>query len=334
MNKSVQLPFFVPGFATYHNTAAVELICANHPHAKNQLFNQRMDLMCERDFLFGYYSSPKIAVPDAGVFSFPNMDRYCISMIYAHSVYREIIREMIDKGSYIYLTCIDDYYLPGKSWYMEKHRIHDGILCGYDDIEDTFTLAAYDNNWIFREIRVPQESLKASIDAALEDGHNVCLSAIVVRNKTIELDVAGILKKLKEHLNSVIEKYSLEEKGIVRGTAVYECLELYFDKILDASIDPQKVDWRVMRILWDYRYCMCNRMRAIEEKLDLGNERSENYEKIVKETDRLRMLFAFYHQKPKDSTLQIVKNGMCRLKEVERQELALFISKMEEVINK
>lgn len=331
MIKNVQLPFFIPEFATYHNTAIVDLAFFNKSHAENQLHNQRTELTCERDFLFGF-SSPKITVPDANLFTFPNMDRHCVSMIYAYPFYREIIREMIDTGSYIYLSCIDDYYLPGKSWYMEKHRIHDGIICGYDDTDNTFTLAAYDNNWIFREIRIPQESYKASIDAALEAGNNVRITAVVIRDNVIELDLQGLLNKLKGYIESDIQKYSLEEKGTVRGMAVYDCLDLYFDKLLDASISHEKMDWRIMRILWEYRVGMYKRICAIEDNLKLENERSESYEKIVKETDKLRMLYAFYHQKPKESTLRVIKNGMNRLKEVEKQELALLISKMEEAI--
>lgn len=331
MNKCVQLPFFIPDFATYHNTAIVDLACKDKPDAQAQLFNQRIELVCERDFLNGF-SSPKITVPDANVYTFINLDRHCVSMIYAYPFYREIIREMINTGSYIYLSCIDDFYIPGKSWYKEKHRIHDGILCGYDDNDDTFTLAAYDSDWMFRLIRIPQESYEESMKAALESGNNVRLTAIVVRDNKTELNLSEIFKKIKAYSASDLQKFPIDGSGSIKGMAVYDYLELYFDKLLDQSIEHEKMDWRVMRIIWEYRACMQKRIEAVETKMGLENQASSEYGTIVKETDRLRMLYAFYHKKQKDSLMNTIRDNMHKIKEQEKHILETFLERMEKEI--
>ena len=331
MRESKQLPFLVPDFATFHDTAVAEMAYIDKSHARAQLLNQRMELACGRAFLTGF-SSPQVTIPDAKIYTFPGMHRHCVSMIYAYPFYREIIQKMINAGSYIYLSSIDDYYIPQKSWYHEEHRLHDGILYGYDDCDDTYTLAAYDTNWIFRSFRIPQKALEESIHSALESGGNVRFIAVLVTEKEIELDVPGILKKLKEYISADFSKYPLDGNGIIKGIIVYDYLDIYFDKLLDGSIQHEKMDWRVLRIIWEYRIGMLKRLRAVEEKLQIDTSISTAYGDLVQETDRLRMLYALYHRKKKDSLLLAVKNGLLDLKAKERTLLEQFVQKVEEAI--
>lgn len=331
MNKSKQLPFIVPDFATFHDTAIAEMAYIDKPHANAQLLNQRVELACGRAFLTGF-SSPQVTIPDAKIYTFPGMHRHCVSMIYAYPFYREIIQKMIDAGSYIYLSSIDDYYIPQKSWYHEEHRLHDGILYGYDDCDDTYTLAAYDTNWVFRSFRIPQKALEESIHSALESGGNVRFIAVLVTEKEIELDILGILKKLKEYINADFSKYPLDGNNIIKGIVVYDFLDIYFGKLLDGGILHEKMDWRVLRIIWEYRVVMLKRLRAVEEKAQIDFSFSTAYEDLVQKTNRLRMLYAFYYKKKKDSLLLTVKDGLMELKMKEKDLLEQFIQKVEEVI--
>ena len=331
MNKSKQLPFIVPDFTTFHDTAIAEMAYIDKPHANAQLLNQRVELACGRAFLTGF-SSPQVTIPDAKIYTFPDMHRHCVSMIYAYPFYREIIQKMIDAGSYIYLSSIDDYYIPQKSWYHEEHRLHDGILYGYDDCDDTYTLAAYDTNWVFRSFRIPQKALEESIHSALESGGNVRFIAVLVTEKEIELDILGILKKLKEYINADFSKYPLDGNNIIKGIVVYDFLDIYFGKLLDGGILHEKMDWRVLRIIWEYRVVMLKRLRAVEEKAQIDFSFSTAYEDLVQKTNRLRMLYAFYYKKKKDSLLLAVKDGLMELKMKEKDLLEQFIQKVEEVI--
>ena len=331
MNKSKQLSFVIPDFSAFHDTAIAEMAYIDKPHANAQLLNQRMELACGRAFLSGF-SSPQVTIPDAKIYTFPGMHRHCVSMIYAYPFYREIIQKMIDAGSYIYLSSIDDYYIPQKSWYHEEHRLHDGILYGYDDCDDTYTLAAYDTNWVFRSFRIPQKSLEESIHSALESGGNVRFIAALVTEKEIELDVPGIIKKIKEYLQADFSKYPLDGNGIIKGIIVYDYLDIYFDKLLDESISHEMMDWRVLRIIWEYRVVMLKRLRAVEEKLQIDTSISTAYGELVQETDRLRMLYELYHRKKKDSLLLAVKNGLLELKNREKNLLGQFVQKVEEAI--
>ena len=59
---------------------------------------------------------------------------------------------------------------------------------------------------------------------------------------------------------------------------------------------------------------------------------STAYEDLVQKTNRLRMLYAFYYKKKKDSLLLAVKDGLMELKMKEKDLLEQFIQKVEEVI--
>lgn len=331
MNTSNQLPFFVPDFASFHDTAIAELAYAKKPYAKMQLLNQRTELVCERDFLTGY-SSPKIKIADANLYTFPYMHRHCVSMIYALPFYKEIIRKMIDTGSYIYMCGMDDFYFPGKSWFHEKHRLHDGIICGYDDGDNTFSLATYDKDWLFRHIRIPQESFVDSVKSAVEMGGTARLIAVVIKDKEITIDVPEILTRIKKYLASDLQEYPVDGSGTVKGMAVYDYLDIYFDKLLDESILHEMMDWRILRIIWEYRKGMLKRLRAVEENIQIDFSISTAYGDLVQETDRLRMLYALYHRKKKNTLLLSVKNGLLDLKAKEKDLLEQFTQKIEEAI--
>ena len=136
MNKSKQLPFVIPDFSTFHDTAIAEMAYIDKPHANAQLLNQRIELACGRAFLTGF-SSPQVTIPDAKIYTFPGMHRHCVSMIYAYPFYREIIQKMIDAGSYIYLSSIDDYYIP-RNVLLDIYENHPEIMFNPKYIGATF----------------------------------------------------------------------------------------------------------------------------------------------------------------------------------------------------
>ena len=77
---------------------------------------------------------------------------------------------------------------------------------------------------------------------------------------------------------------------------------------------------------------MLKRLRAVEENIQIDFSISTAYGDLVQETDRLRMLYALYHRKKKDTLLLSVKNGLLDLKAKEKDLLEQFTQKIEETI--
>ncbi len=329
MNDKVALPFHVPMFATTQGQAAPGIAIENHPNAFNAVLNQCTTISCTRRFLRGL-TTPQTGVPLLRIHSFPFLERYTISFRYAHQYCKEIIKHMLDDGFYVYYHCADDFYLPGKSWYGIRHMAHDGIICGYDETESTYSIAAYDINWIFRLIQIPQKCFMEGLESCIENKQFGNITAYKMKDVDVQLDEGLILKYLKEHLNMTIDKVSLESDDGVSGIVVHDLLAMYIDRLKDESIPHDKMDWRALRPVWEHKKCMLERIRRIEEKHAWEPVYSKQYEPLVELANRVRMMYAIYHKTSKKAILDGIHNGLLELGKREFEILSEFTVKMEE----
>ena len=330
MPDSVSLPFCVPWFAYAHIHAAPGIAIAQHPTGYNGYLNQCTTLECNRQFLMGF-SSPQISLSRATVYSFGFLEKYCVSLRFANKFKHEIIKQMLDDGFYVHFSNVDDYYLPGKSWYGVRHFNHDGIICGYDEADKTYSIAAYDNNWIFNLIRIPQDCFTKGVYSCMKDKLYSILTAYRVDPTcVVKLDEKMILQYLKEYIENTFDKFPLDQLGRVEGIAVQDFIVLYLDKIKDGSIPIEKIDWRILRPVWEHKRCMLDRIKAIEELYNWDPKFSSQYAPLVEDSNRIRMMYAVYCKTHKESLLDKVQKGIIAFKEKEEEILKEFVKRMEE----
>lgn len=329
MSESVMLPYQMPFFATTQGIASAGIAIMAHPTAYNAVLTQSTALNCTRRFLKGY-TTPQIGIPRAGIYNFPFFERQTVSLKFAHSHCREIIKQMLDEGYYIYYTEVDDFYMPGKSWFGIRHHNHDGIICGYDESDKTYSIAAYDVNWVFNLIRIPQECFMEGLASCLAQEQYGNLIGYKITQDDIPLKEGTMRWYLKEYLKADIEKFSLEDEGEVVGIAVHDFLAMYIDKLKDGSIPSEKMDWRALRPVWEHKRCMLDRIRAIEARRNWNDELSAAYEPIVEEANRLRVMYSIYHKTKKASLLDGIRNGLLHIKKAEKEILTTFVERMEE----
>ena len=331
MEGRVTIPYAVPMFKCFQYAAAACIAFSDDPNGETQIFNQCTNIGCQRDFLRGW-SSPKPAMRGSSLYNFGNILRYSIHLRYAKEYCNAIIHDMLADGKYVYFNNFDDYYLPEKSWYLIKHRPHDGIIFGYDDAEGVYDVLAYDTEWVFRPIRISQDAFEESMIKSLEVGYEALIVGIISRCIPIELDVKGICDKLKKYLDSDLEKYPPEKDGVVEGIITHEYFAKYVEMLMDGRIEHEMMDWRVLRVVWEFRLCMQKRLEAVEQKLGMDNEISSEYAELVRESDRLRMIYAVYHKNQRQALLIPVRDGLRALMERERIILERFIDKAEGVM--
>lgn len=328
MAKSVSLPFEMPLFATTQGSAAAELAMIGHPSAYNQTLNQCTSLYCTRRFVKGF-TTPQVSVPNVGIYSYRFMERYPVNFRYSQKYCLEIIKSMLDDGMYIYYHAVDDFYLPGKSWYGIRHLHHDGIICGYDDNDGTISIAAYDINWVFRLIRMPQECFIKGLESSLEAKQYGNMTAYKVRENTVvDINESEMLRFLREYMDSSFDKYPADKDGEVRGIVVHDYLAMYIDKLKDGSIPYEKMDWRALRPVWEHKKCMLDRIKAVENKNGWSNELSERYAPVVEKANRIRMMYAMYHKNHNDKLLDKIRDGLLELVDSDREIVGEFISRL------
>jgi hypothetical protein len=332
MPKKVEHPFCVPPFATTQGIAAAGLALMAHPTGHLQILNQCSSLYCTRNFLSGF-TAPQITVPYAGISNFKMIEAYALNFRFSYPYYMDIIKQMLDEGFYVYFSGVDDYYLPGKSWYGTRHMPHDGIICGYDDFEKTFSIAAHDMDWIFSLITVPQQSFAEGLDFAISEKHYGHYTGYKIREGAeAKIDEKEMFTYLKGYLDSDFEKYPKDKEGGVLGTVVQDYIAIYIDKLIDGSIPYEKMDWRAIRPIWEHKKCMLERIRAIEEKHKWEKELSEEYAPLVPKINNIRMSYAFYHKRRRDSMLVGIRDGILQVKETEEDILKRFIERLESLI--
>lgn len=329
MADAVSLPFFVPVFATVQGSIASSLALAKNETGYNAILNQCATVACKRRSLHDF-SSYEIYVPGLAPECFACLERYALSLRFAAPYAHELIKRMLREGYYVNYTLIDDFYIPGKSWYGERHLSHDGIICGYDDSDMTYSIAAYDSEWKFSLIRAPQESLMRGIESSMEMGEMGELIAVRMRDGRVELDIDMILKKVRGYMDSDLQKYPPEVNKKAQGAVIYDYLMKYMDALSDGSVSHDRMDWRALRPVWEHKRCMLDRIRAVESKLSMNDSISKDYEPLIALSDELRMMYAFYHRKPRVSALGRIRVGLSELKERELAILEKFVKETEE----
>ena len=332
MAKSVLLPFEVPLFSNTQGAAAAGLAMIGHPTAYNQMLNQATSLYCTRKFIKGF-TTPQVSTPNIGINSYKFMERYSVNFRYTKKYCMDIIKQMLDEGFYVYYGRVDDFYLPGKSWYGTRHMHHNGIICGYDDNDNTISIAAYDINWVFNLIRIPQECFIRGLESSLEAKLYGNITAYRIRDNTVvEINESEMLKFLREYMDSSFEKYPVDKEGEVTGIIVHNYLAMYIDKLKDGSIPYEKMDWRALRPVWEHKKCMFDRIKAVESKNGWSNELSERYAPVVDKANRIRMMYAMYHKNHNDKLLDKIRDGLLDLAQSDKEIVGEFISRLEELV--
>ncbi len=328
MNKRVELPLIDPLYGTYHHYGLTTSIVKDNPTIRNWFLNNAINLGCNRKFLLGF-TTPEITVENAGHLSRGLFEMVRYPMRFLGGYINFLFYNLLDAGYYIYFAGIDDYYVEGKSWYKEKHFNHNGIICGYDRNESTYCIYAYDSNWIFRKFWTPQKAFNKGREAMFKKGVFGSMCAIKPMDCIVEFSIEKVLKGIVDYLDSDINKYPEDGDGDVKGIVVHEYIAKYIDKLYDESIPYNRMDRRVFRLIWEHKKVMLERVKKIEQDLQLSEEISEEYEHLVSEADIIRMLYASHHMKRRDSVLPIIKKKLFKIMDDERRLLTLLVEKVE-----
>lgn len=143
-----------------------------------------------------------------------------------------------------------------------------------------------------------------------------------------KLDASIIYRRLREYLDSTVEKYPVDGDGDVFGIAVQEYLAMYAGRLYDGSIPYERMDRRVFRLLWEHKAVMLERLQKVEKMLELDHTVSERYKLLVPEADTVRMLYASHHARRRDSLLPVIQKKLYALSASETELLSEFTEKM------
>lgn len=331
MNKKVELPIIEPVFSTYHYQCMATAIISSNPSIRNWALNENVTMWCEKSFLWGV-TTPYLSVQFSSYEENPHLEKHFFDLTDENIIFDKLVRKYMDNGYYFYFNKIDDFYLDGKTWYKERHFFHDGILCGYDQENKLYCIYAYDNRWKYTKLWIPQESFNDGIRSMRESGEKGYLYALKPMPERVEFNPTVVVNNLKSHINTTFEVCPPTDPTGATGLAVHDYILLYLDKLLDNSIPHERMDWRIFRVIWEHKKLMLERIERMEEALSLDSTTSDLYKFIVEEANKIRLLYASYHMKRRDSLLVSIKEKLIEIKHKEKEILEKFIEKAERKI--
>lgn len=329
MNKFVELPIIEPIYSAYQHQAPASAIVANNPSIRNWLLSNIMNLTCNRKFLSGF-TSPDINVVASSWIHNPHIDIHWMSMKYLKGHVNDVIKNLLDDGYYVHYREVDDFYIKGKTFYKQRHFSHDGTICGYNRENKTYCIYAYDSNWVYQKFWTPQKCFEQGRKSMFKQGVYGFIAGLKPKDEIVEFCSEKAFVAIKEYRDSNMEKYPENAEGDVYGIIVHEYIAKYLDKLLDNSIPYERMDRRVFRLVWEHKKAMLERITLIEKELGWSDEISKKYEPLVKEADTMRMLYASYHKKRRDSLLKVIKEKLLLLKNTEEILLTELVKKWEE----
>ena len=328
MKRIVELPLLEPLYSTYQRQGPATATIFNNPSIRNWYFNKILMLTCTRKFLNGL-TTPEMGIIESNWNHNPYFDQKFFDIRFLGGYTHHVIKKLLDDGYYVCFEGFDDYYIEGKSWYHEKHFFHDGCICGYNQNDKTYCIYSYDQTWVYRKFWATQESFDASMKATLKQKQYASICGLKPTDEPIPFSSDIALEKIKEYLDSSYEKYPETEDGLVFGSIVHNYIARYVEKLYDGSIPYDRMDRRVLRMIWEHKKVMLERIKLIEQALSLDSETSDAYISIVKDADTARMLYATHHMKRRDSVLPIISKTLRSIKDREYELLTTILQKSE-----
>lgn len=329
----VELPLVEPQYSTYHCQGIGGAIIQDNPSIRNWYLSHVIILCCNSGFISGKLSTPVVGVMDSEYWYNPSIEITTTPFKSIESNIIDVICSYIDKGYYVVLEGIDDFYVQGKSCYNSHHMQHDGLICGYDDENNTFSMYAYDNTWEYRVFKTPQKCIIDAVASDFVKNYPGRIRAIKIKRDYVKLNLHEILLCLKWYNGATFEQYPPYKADGVYGIVVHDYIAIYLQMLISGIFTYEQVDTRIFRMIWEHKKVLLEAIKASESELGIGNKYSALYAPIVAECNKMRMIYAMYCAKRQDSKLETLYNMILRIKDMEKSILEQFVVCLDEKLN-
>lgn len=315
------LPYTEPIFSTFHCSAVTEIAGNQSIQINNWMINNYLRWRCIVDFTEKF--DHIVTIDESMIWNVPifTTKRFEKEEI-LNSIHEKIIN-LIDDNYYVFLAGIDDYYITGKSNYLIRHLSHDGIILGYNNTDNTYQMVAYTLNQHLERFFFPKDDLEKSINSTQISPSGLILGLKTNADYNIELDVVRIKKLLAEYLFP--DKCSITpDDGYAYGLNVYLQLYKYITLVKNGKLDY--LDLRVFRLLYEHKKFVLKLLFRLCSELGIVSDAPHLYNKIVNQSEILRLLSIKYAVTNNKSVLEKIDSNILLLMDEERIILSDFFS--------
>ncbi len=284
--KSNSLPITKPFYSVSHSQGTIGAILYNNPSMRNWYLNNSLVLSARAESFAGDQPRLRMDVCQSNIEDNPYIDRQQLLMTFLDGCISRVIRNMIDRGWYVYFGGVDDYYMKGRAGYHMCHYLHDGLICGYDFEKNTYSIFVYDERMRYSLFEMPQLCFDKARKSSERMGCCGTLAAVRPQSVQFELNPMLILEKLRDHL-LLTSAWHYDERGVtVYGIEAHECAIRYIETF--AKLDEsQDVDIRPFKMLLEHKQFMLERLETLERYYGLEADYSTRYKQVTAAAEKM-----------------------------------------------
>lgn len=252
----------------------------------------------------------------------------------------DMLIDSINKGHYAYLT-VDEYYIPDRGSYGERHFVHDILVYGYDMESEMFEVLGFRENGLFGPSQVSFAEFEQAY-LSLDEIDNWCSYVRLLKfnekgrhyfNVKLAADLIEdylLSRNTHERYYTAIDPY---EHDLVYGLDIYEHLKRYFRLLVEEKI---WLDIKYLHMLWEHKKCMAARVHYMEEQGHLDKQLgfSKRVGEIEQRVQVLRNIMLRYSMDFKPERLEKIIDGLDALARDEAAVLGQLVQAMRASLKK
>ena len=253
------LPLEDSPIQTYQGETFILDILLAHDNVKNLCYNNYINMISstEKDMfkfansLWYDYENQGYAIMD--MFHFRQLEK--VSII-------GFLKDRIDKGNYIILYQVDEFYLSYSNKYMKLHFSHDTYIYGYGD--DYFYVMAYSGRHL-KKMMVPFAEMEQAILSQMSMSGDEFSTFRVNPLADIHIDKNAILSGMQMFIDCVGDN-----QCDLFGIAIYDSLVRYVEKFINYEGEERMIfDLRFFRAIWEHDIMMCKRIEKLSTSMNI-----------------------------------------------------------------
>jgi len=214
-------------------------------------------------YLFDYTQSPWLQAVKT--------DRFWVAAS-SHEIV-DLCRESLAAGYYPYLN-LNEFHVPDHFLFGQRDQTHDILICGFDDVAETFTVYGYTASGSLGRTVIDYQGFREgyrSLDHVPNDCYQVYFYR-VDRAAHFPIDVRVVRESLEEYLAGVnaSTRFAMLRPEWDRffGVDCYDPLTGYLDAYLSGD---ETYDIRHFHVLWEHKRLMTMRLKRIAEVTRSGS---------------------------------------------------------------
>ncbi len=322
----IELPLEEPLYHTYHEQGSGCAALAANPSLRNWYLNHALNLQCSQQFYNGL-APIRVTVSNSTLQENPHFEIVSIGTRFTKDQTNRIIEELIREGYYVYFTDFDNYYLRGKFQFQKKHTYDSGMIFGFDRDNKTFSLYAYDEDYVYRAFQTPQKAVNAARAAASEKGVYGMLYGFRPKEEEVSFCPQTVIDNIRQYAEASTLRYPVGGVDTVRGIAVQRCVALYLDKLMEGAIPFEYAERGIFELLWEHKNVMLTCIRRLEQEYGLIGDAGDRYGVLVDQMSILKLLYRSCESSKDSAVLFDIREKVLRAYKLEQEVLKAFLSK-------